>query len=119
MPLPALHAISLFTTLSSRRHVQAQLSGSNSSGHHHNAHNNTLPLSVISGSGGVPGTKHTAGGARSSRAPHPLVVTVQREQAVSYDDGLELDVRKGPYGLDGSASSFGVGEKGRSSDEVV
>lgn len=98
LPLPALHAISLYTTLSSRRHVQTQLGGSMLStggGAGAGMPNDalTLPFSIISGAVGARAPRSAArSGGGGAAAPVHLAVKVEREEEVSYDDGLEVEL---------------------------
>ncbi|GAA5902558.1 hypothetical protein JCM8208_006923 [Rhodotorula glutinis] len=115
LPLPALHAISLYTTLSSRRHVQTQLNGSLLTTGGVANDGLTLPFSVVSGAAAPrSGTRSAAGGAGGgARAPVPvhLAVKVEREEEVSYDDGLELELDMERRGRRGSRFA-GVGGEG-------
>lgn len=102
-PLPVLHAISLYTTLSARRSISDTLSGSgqNNSGFARSqAH---ADLSAVNGQAyrlstfkrsGVPGADEpTSFGTKSRRdsPPAPLQVNVQQEQTVSFDVRSEYD----------------------------
>ncbi|GAA5979258.1 hypothetical protein JCM10908_002858 [Rhodotorula pacifica] len=114
-PLPALHAISLYTTLSTRRTISDTLSGSGQNG---------SGLGVRSGGGVSNSAAHTGqavklatfkrgksfGGSSYSGAPTyglqnkrdsppPLQVSVQQEQSVSFDVRSEYDEE---YGLEKS-----------------
>lgn len=93
-----MHAISLYTTLSSRRHVQTQLGGSMLStggGAGAGMPNDalTLPFSIISGAVGARAPRSAArSGGGGAAAPVHLAVKVEREEEVSYDDGLEVEL---------------------------
>ncbi|GAA5918561.1 hypothetical protein JCM6882_002336, partial [Rhodosporidiobolus microsporus] len=128
LPLPALHAISLYTTLSSRRVIAAELGGpvdltakpnlcpdkplSPLSPAFPSTSRATIRLGPLGrlvrsaggGSGGRDGEKaEDAHGIRSSpefakgwkhgggAAPLPLVVQVQKEEQVEYDDYRDFD----------------------------
>ncbi|POY70826.1 hypothetical protein BMF94_6239 [Rhodotorula taiwanensis] len=99
-PLPALHAISLYTTLSTRRSISDTLSGS---GQHQSitgarSHNdgNLTPgagpafrLSTFKRTGDATSSSYALRSKRDS--PPPLQVNVQREQTVSFDVRSEYD----------------------------
>ncbi|KPV76816.1 uncharacterized protein RHOBADRAFT_42026 [Rhodotorula graminis WP1] len=125
LPLPALHAISLYTTLSSRRHVQTQLNASFLTTGGAANDGLTLPFSVVSGAAGAPpprsGARSAAGGGGRAPVPVHLAVKVEREEEVSYDDGLELELDMERRGRRGSrfAAPGGEGTTTQSSLEKV
>lgn len=99
-PLPALHAISLYTTLSTRRSISDTLSGrgqhqSITGARSHNDGNLTpgagpaFRLSTFKRTGDASSSSYALRSKRDS--PPPLQVNVQREQTVSFDVRSEYD----------------------------
>ncbi|BGP22354.1 proteophosphoglycan ppg4 [Rhodotorula toruloides] len=94
LPLPALHAISLYTTLATRRNITDALSGSGGTPSHDQRKSGRFTSSKASGMAVKLSTFKVGG--NSQRAPGfpndsqiPLDVKVQREEHVSFDVGLD------------------------------
>ncbi|BGP29561.1 hypothetical protein JCM10296v2_001300 [Rhodotorula toruloides] len=94
LPLPALHAISLYTTLATRRNITDALSGSGGTPSHDQRKSGRFTSSKASGMavklstfkvGG--NSQHASGYPNGSQIP--LDVRVQREEHLSFDLGLD------------------------------
>ncbi|KAK4333244.1 Proteophosphoglycan ppg4 [Rhodotorula toruloides] len=93
LPLPALHAISLYTTLATRRNITDALSGSGGTPSHDQRKSGRFTSSKASGMAVKLSTFKVGGNSQHAGYPNgsqvPLDVRVQREEHVSFDVGLD------------------------------